>query len=75
MSNDDAIKVTGGTDMTFFFGNEEFERKYPGVKVPPPCFIASGAKIIPHDPNRSLAVSFTVREEQTPPGIAAGRYS
>jgi uncharacterized protein (TIGR00369 family) len=67
MSNDDAVKMTTGTDMTLFFREEEFERKYPGVKVPPPCFIASGAKIISHEPNRSLTVSFTVREEQTNP--------
>ena len=67
MSNDDAARMTGETDMTLFFHDEEFERKYPGVKVPPPCFIASGAKIISHEPNRSLIVSFRVREDQTNP--------
>jgi len=50
-----------------FFHDGEFERNYPGVKVPPPCFLASGAKIIAHEPNQSLTVAFLVREEQTNP--------
>ncbi len=54
-------------DSHEFFHDEEFERKYPGVKVPPPCFVASGAKILAHEPNQSLTVSFVVREEQTNP--------
>ncbi len=54
-------------EATEFFQDEEFERKYPGVKVPPPCFLDSGAKIIAHEPNQSLTVAFLVREEQTNP--------
>ena len=67
MSNDDAVKMTGETDTRLFFHDDEFERKYPGVKAPPPCFIASGARIISHEPNRSLTVTFSVRENQTNP--------
>ena len=54
-------------EATEFFKDEEFERKYPGVKVPPPCFLSSGAKIIAYEPNQSLSVAFLVREEQTNP--------
>ena len=54
-------------EVTEYFHDEEFERKYPGVKVPPPSFLASGAKIIAHEPNQSLTVAFLVREEQTNP--------
>lgn len=54
-------------DLSLFFRDQKFERTYPGVKIPPPCFIASGARIIAHEPNRSLAVEFTVREDQTNP--------
>ena len=67
MSDNDAAKTTGETDARLFFHDEEFERKYPGVKAPPPCFIASGARIISHEPNKSLTVAFTVREDQTNP--------
>lgn len=54
-------------DPSSFFHDEEFARKYPGVKVPPPCFLASEAKILAHEPKRSLTVAFTVTEEQTNP--------
>ncbi len=67
MSSEDAVKMAGESDTRFFFQNEEFARNYPGVKVPPPCFIASGARIIAHEPNKSLTVAFTVREDQTNP--------
>lgn len=58
---------TGEIDAATFFHDEEFNRKYPGVKVPPPCFLASGAKILAHEPNQSLTISFPVTEEQTNP--------
>ncbi len=54
-------------DHTAFFHDEEFEQKYPGVKVPPPCFLSSGAKIVAHEPNKSLTVTFPVSEDQTNP--------
>jgi uncharacterized protein (TIGR00369 family) len=56
-----------GLDAATFFHDEEFAQKYPGVKVPPPCFLASGARIIAHEPNRSLTIAFPVSEEQTNP--------
>ena len=54
-------------DYSNFFLDKEFQQKYAGVKMPPPCFLASGAKIIAHEPNKSLTVAFSVREEQTNP--------
>jgi len=66
MNNDEAGRADE-LDRDLFFRSEEFERKYPGVKTPPPCFLSSGAKIIGHEPNKSLTVSFPVREEQTNP--------
>jgi uncharacterized protein (TIGR00369 family) len=67
MSIDDDVGKTDEIDLRLFFHDEEFGRKYPGVKVPPPSFIASGARIIAHEPNRSLTVAFLVREDQTNP--------
>ena len=67
MNNEEAAVKNGNVDMNLFFHDEEFERNYPGVKAPPPCFIASGAKIIAHEPNKSLTVAFPVREDQTNP--------
>ncbi len=61
------IKERAEIDHTQFFHDEEFERKYPDVKIPPPCFQASGARIIAHEPNRSLTVVFPVRKGQTNP--------
>lgn len=56
---------TGAIDTAQFFHDEEFERKFPGVTVPPPAFLASKAKITFHEPNKSLTVAFPVTEEQT----------
>ncbi len=70
MKKDSPMKINANTseiDATQFFHDEEFERNFPGVKVPPPCFLASGAKIIAHEPNKSLTVAFPVRSEQTNP--------
>lgn len=54
-------------DAAQFFHDEEFERNFPNVKLPPPCFLESGARILAHEPNRSLTVAFPVKEEQTNP--------
>jgi uncharacterized protein (TIGR00369 family) len=67
MNNDDAVDKNGDVNMNLFFHGEEFKSKYPGVKTPPPCFVASRAKIIAHEPNRSLTVAFPIREDQTNP--------
>jgi len=63
----DTTAGTGAVDTAQYFHDEEFERKFPGVKVPPPCFLASEAKIIAHEPNKSLTVAFPVKEEQANP--------
>jgi len=67
MNNGETTGTNGNTDMSLFFQDEEFEAKYPAIKAPPPCFIASGAKIVAHEPNKSLTVAFLVREDQTNP--------
>ena len=67
MSNDEPVNMTDRKETRLYFHDGEFERNFPGVKVPPPCFIASGARIISHEPNRSLTISFMVREDQTNP--------
>jgi uncharacterized protein (TIGR00369 family) len=61
-------------DADGFFQDQEFSRKYPGVNVPPPCFKASGARIIAHEQNRSLTVEFPVREDHANPlgGLQGG---
>jgi len=50
-----------------FFHDDEFARKYPRVRVPPSCFLSSGAKILEHEPKKSLTIAFPVREDQTNP--------
>lgn len=67
MNNQEDVVKSGKVDMSLFFHAEEFESKYPGVKTPPPSFIASGAKIIAYEPNKSLTVAFPIREDQTNP--------
>jgi uncharacterized protein (TIGR00369 family) len=67
MHNGDSSPGKGQVDTSAFFHEEEFERKYPGVKVPPPCFLSSGAKILAHEPKKSLTVAFPVKEDQTNP--------
>lgn len=57
----------GEIDAAEFFYDEEFQQKYPDVKVPPPCFLSSHARIIAHEPNKSLTIAFPVSEEQTNP--------
>jgi uncharacterized protein (TIGR00369 family) len=62
-------------DAEAFFSAGGFHEKYPGVKVPPPCFVASGAEIVAHEPGKSLTVAFPVREEQANPvGFLQGGY-
>ena len=67
MSTNDSSAGKGQVDTTAFFHDEEFQRKYPGVKVPPPCFLSSGAKLLAHEPNKSLTVAFPVNDDQTNP--------
>ncbi|HUJ18797.1 MAG TPA: PaaI family thioesterase [Nitrospirota bacterium] len=65
--NSESTAGKGQENMPEFFYDAEFQIKYPGVKVPPPCYLASGAKIIAYVPNKSLTVAFPVREDQTNP--------
>jgi len=67
VNNQEDVVKNGKVDMNLFFHDEELESKYPGVKAPPPCFIASGAKIIAYEPNKSLTVVFPIREDQANP--------
>ena len=67
MSSDTSESDNSNFDAEKFFHDEEFRKRYPGVKVPPPCFLESGAKITAHEANKSLTVKFTVRENQTNP--------
>jgi len=67
MNVNDTSLGSADVNMSEFFRDEEFERKYPDVKTPPNCFLASGARIIAHEPNKSLTVAFPVQEEQTNP--------
>ena len=54
-------------DTNAFFHDEEFHRKYPGVQIPPPCFLDAGAAIVAHEPNTSLTVRFPVLEKHANP--------
>jgi uncharacterized protein (TIGR00369 family) len=67
MSFEDRESSAPTIDAEKFFHDEEFRKRYPGVKVPPPCFVVSGAKITDHEANRSLTVEFPVSDSQTNP--------
>lgn len=54
-------------DTVKFFHDEEFEKRYPGVRIPPPSFIESGAKIISYERNKNLTVEFQVSDKQANP--------
>lgn len=54
-------------DYSDFFPDEEFRNKYPDFKMPPPSFIASGAKIISFKTGRHITLAFLTREDQTNP--------
>ena len=67
MNGNDRASGKGVVDTSSYFHDQEFQEKYPDVKVPPPCFLASGAKILAHEPNKSLTIAFPVREDQANP--------
>jgi uncharacterized protein (TIGR00369 family) len=62
-SGNDTPEVDAGA----FFHDDEFHRKYPGVRIPPPCFLDAGAKIIAYEPNKSLTVRFPVLDKHANP--------
>jgi uncharacterized protein (TIGR00369 family) len=73
MSHDEGLEAK--IDSETFFRGGGFHENYPGVKVPPPCFIESGAEIVAHEPGKSLTVSFPVREGQANPvGFLQGGF-
>ncbi len=63
--NDAGCRLAG--DDSDFFHDEEFTRKYPDLKMPPPSFRSSGARIVSCEKGKSLALDFPVREDQTNP--------
>lgn len=67
MSLENEDPRTLAIDTKKFFHDEEFRKRYPAVKVPPPCFVESGAKITACEANRSLTVEFPVNDSQTNP--------
>jgi len=67
MGSDTSESNTSNFDAEKFFHDEEFRKQYPEVKMPPLCFLESGAKITAHEVNKSLTVKFPVHEKQTNP--------
>jgi uncharacterized protein (TIGR00369 family) len=80
MNSSETPSGEGKIDADSFFRDAEFARTYPWVKLPPPCFLSSGARIVGHEQHRSLTVAFPVSEAQTNPvgslqgGILAGYF-
>jgi uncharacterized protein (TIGR00369 family) len=60
------VKQAAG-DYSEFFHDEEFSRTYPGLKMPPPSFLSSGARIVSFETGKSLTLDFPVRADQTNP--------
>jgi uncharacterized protein (TIGR00369 family) len=60
-------EIQADADYSTFFLDEEFQAKYPDVKLPPPSFISSGAKILSFDSGKSILLAFPVREDQANP--------
>jgi len=67
MSFENRESSTPAIDAGKFFQNEEFQKNYPQVKIPPRCFVESGARITEYEANRSLTVEFSVHDSQTNP--------
>ena len=67
MSEENAAGCKPAGVDTDFFHDEEFERNYPGLKMPPPSFRSSGARIVSCEKGKSLTLDFPVREDQTNP--------
>jgi len=59
--------IPPGTDYSAFFLDPEFKARYPGITLPPPSFIASGARILSFEAVRSIKLVFPVREHQLNP--------
>jgi uncharacterized protein (TIGR00369 family) len=60
-------KIIADKDYSNFFHDPEFQARYPGLKLPPPSFIASGAKIQSFESGKSITLVFLVREHQRNP--------
>ena len=54
-------------DYSAFFLDPEFQGKYRGITLPPPSFVASGAKILSLASGRNIVLAFPVRETQVNP--------
>jgi uncharacterized protein (TIGR00369 family) len=54
-------------DYSNFFHDEEFRNKYPDLKMPPPSFVSSGAKILSFKAGQSMELAFPIHEDQTNP--------
>lgn len=54
-------------DYSTFFLDPEFQARYPGISLPPPSFVASGARILSFESGRSISLVFPVREHQLNP--------
>jgi len=67
MSADTIDEIPADADYSTFFHDNEFQVKYPELKLPPPSFRASGARILSFDSGRSIVLAFPVREDQANP--------
>jgi len=54
-------------DYSAFFLDPKFQARYPGITLPPPSFVASGARILFFEAGRSIKLVFPVREHQLNP--------
>jgi len=59
--------IPADADYSTFFIDPEFQAKYPDIKLPPPSFVASGARILSFESGRSIKLIFPVREDQANP--------
>ena len=67
MTTDSEAGEKPAGDSTNIFHDEEFERNYPHLKMPPPSFRSSGAQVVSCEKGKSLTLDFPVREDQTNP--------
>lgn len=54
-------------DYSRFFESPALAASYPGLMIPPPSFVSSGAKILSFRSGESIALAFLVREYQLNP--------
>ncbi|HUX39584.1 MAG TPA: PaaI family thioesterase [Rectinemataceae bacterium] len=59
--------LVADADYAGFFDDAELKTGYPGLRLPPPSWVTSGAKLLAFESGARITLAFPVREHQTNP--------